>query len=919
MSSSKRYVFDFEEGDRDKKDLLGGKGANLAEMTKLGLPVPPGFTVTTEACREYMEAGTFPEGLMDEVSKHLSKLEDRMGKKLGDPSNPLLVSVRSGAKFSMPGMMDTVLNLGMNDQSLKGLTQQSGNERFALDAYRRFIQMFGKIVMGVPGEEFEKVLEQRKEAAGVTSDPELGTADLDFLVGRFKQLVRENTNHNFPETPIEQLKFAIEAVFKSWTGERAVIYRRQNKISDSLGTAVNVQAIVFGNMGDDSGTGVAFTRDASSGERTYLAEYLPNAQGEDVVSGARTPLQLDSLKGSDPKSYDELTGIMTRLEDHYRDMCDIEFTVEKGKLWMLQTRIGKRTAAAAVKIAVDLVSEEKISKDEAVLRVEPASLDQLLHPQFDPNADIDFVAKGLNASPGAAVGKAVFDAKTAEKMAAEGEKVILIRPMTEPEDVGGMYAAQGILTSRGGKTSHAAVVARGAGKPCVCGAEALKINLDRRQFAVGGKVVGEGDIVAINGTTGEVALGEVPLIEPELSGDLITILEWADRIRRMKVRANADTPEDAAKAREFGAEGIGLARTEHMFLGSRLPTVQRMILAEDPEEEQAAIDELLELQREDFVGILSAMSGLPVTIRLLDPPLHEFLPSSKELELQIQGLEIFDKATAVAHSAATHFHWEERDVEIESKVLNDGFLVSDQIAQKKHMLENVIRLEESNPMLGMRGVRLGIVKPALYAMQVRAIVEAACKVRAAGKEPIVEIMIPLVAVREELEFMHDDARRIIEEVSKEQGQQVDALIGTMIELPRAALVAGELAELAEFFSFGTNDLTQTAFGFSRDDVEGKFLTRYLEAGILKVNPFESIDEPGVGRLIEIAVKEGRGVRSNLKVGICGEHGGDPASVEFCHTSGLDYVSCSPFRVPVARLAAAQAVLKEGETAASDSR
>ncbi len=909
-----RYVYDFEEGDRNKKDLLGGKGANLSEMTNLGLPVPPGFTITTEACRIYMETGGFPEGLMDEVATHVAELEKKMGKKLGDAGNPLLVSVRSGAKFSMPGMMDTVLNLGMNDESLRGLTTQSGNERFAYDAYRRFIQMFGKIVMDVPGEEFEHEIERLKEETGVTEDTDLGADDLKELVVRFKEVVRLKTGKGFPDTPMEQLKLAIEAVFQSWSGERAKIYRRQNRISDSLGTGVNVQTIVFGNLGEDSGTGVAFTRDAGSGAKSYLAEYLPNAQGEDVVSGARTPLHLDALKESDRASYDKLTGIMAQLEDHYRDMCDIEFTVEKGKLWMLQTRIGKRTAGAAVKIAVDLVSEGKISQEEAVLRVDPASLDQLLHPQFDTSADITIVAKGLNASPGAAVGKAVFDARTAERMAESGEKVILVRPMTEPEDVGGMYAAQGILTSRGGKTSHAAVVARGAGKPCVCGAGSLKIDIEKREFTVGEYRVVEGDIVAINGNTGEIALGEVPLVEPELSADLLKILGWADGIRRLKVRANADTPEDAAKGREFGAEGIGLARTEHMFLGDRLPVVRRMILANTPDEEQAALDELLELQREDFIGIFSAMSGLPVTIRLLDPPLHEFLPSSKELELQIQGLEIY---RSVATSASKHFHWENTDVPLDSPTTAQS--VEKEIAEHKGLLENVTRLEESNPMLGMRGVRLGIVKPGLYAMQVRAIIEAAVQVKAAGKEPVIEIMIPLVAVREEFDMMRREALAIIEEVFASSGQKIDFLIGTMIELPRAALTAGDIAETAEFFSFGTNDLTQTAFGFSRDDIEGKFLPRYLERGILKVNPFESIDQAGVGRLIEIASKEGRATRPGLKLGICGEHGGDPSSVEFCHNTGLDYVSCSPFRVPVARLAAAQAVLNESDTAGSDTR
>ena len=895
--SRRRFVYDFEQGNKNQKDLLGGKGANLAEMTNLGLPVPPGFTITTAACRQYMQFGEFPEGLIEEVGKAVSRLEEKIRKRLGDPSDPLLVSVRSGAKFSMPGMMDTVLNLGMNDRSVKGLARQSKSERFAYDVYRRFIQMFGRTVMDVPGEEFEGAIEAAKKRARVKADTALKVDDLKKLVTAFKRIVRNHTGTTFPDDPMEQLRMSIAAVFDSWNGERAKIYRRQNKISDDLGTAVNVVAMVFGNLGSDSGTGVAFTRDASTGEKTYLAEYLPNAQGEDVVSGARTPLSLDELKRRDPSSYAELVGIMSKLEGHYRDMCDIEFTVENGKLWMLQTRIGKRTAAAAVKIAVDLLNESLINKEEAVLRVDPSSLDQLLHPQFDPKADVKVIAKGLNASPGAAVGKAVFDAKTAEALGGAGERVVLVRPMTEPDDVGGMYAAQGILTSRGGKTSHAAVVARGAGKPCVCGAESLKIDIERRRFSVGSVTVKEGDVIAINGTTGEIVVGEIPLIQPKLSKDLRTILGWADKIRRLRVRANADNPEDAATARKFGAQGIGLARTEHMFLGDRLPIVQRMILADTEEEEEKALAELLPIQRKDFEGILEAMSGLPVTIRLLDPPLHEFLPSSKELELEIQRLEF--EATAAKPG--------------------DRERIKKEIASREDILGNVLRLEESNPMLGMRGVRLGIVKPALYAMQVQAIAEAACTVRKRGKRPVVEIMIPLVAVLEELEMLREEAEAVIAEVLKRRRMDVDFLIGTMIELPRAALVAGEIAEAADFFSFGTNDLTQTAFGFSRDDIEGKFLPRYLERGVLKANPFESIDIAGVGRLIEIAVKEGRKAREGLKVGICGEHGGDPASVEFCHDAGLDYVSCSPFRVPVARLAAAHAVLKERGIGSSDSR
>ncbi|HYR64049.1 MAG TPA: pyruvate, phosphate dikinase [Actinomycetota bacterium] len=892
-----KFVYDFEQGNRDMKDLLGGKGANLGEMTSVGLPVPHGFTITTKACNEYLHAGGLPEGVMDQVGRHMKALEKKMGRRFGDPKNPLLVSVRSGAKFSMPGMMDTVLNLGLNDETVQGLAASHNDERFAFDAYRRFVQMLGRIVMGVPGEAFEHEIEAVKRAQGYGSDTELTLEELRTLMTRFKEIAAAEAGVAFPDDPMVQLEMAIRAVFESWNGERAVIYRRKNKIAGDLGTAVNVQAMVFGNIDDNSGSGVAFTRDASTGEKKYLAEYLPQAQGEDVVSGARTPLHLDELQRRDPASYKELVKVMQTLERHYRDMCDIEFTVEQGKLWMLQTRVGKRTAPSAVKIAVDLVKERLISKEEAVLRVDPASLDQMLHPQWDPEADIHVVAKGLNASPGAAAGKAVFDARTAMEWAAAGDRVILVRPMTEPDDVGGMYAAQGILTSRGGKTSHAAVVARGAGKPCVCGAESLHIDLAERRFSVGDTTVVEGDVIAIDGSTGRVAVGDVPLVQPKLSGDLEKILRWADAIRRLKVRTNADTPEDAAKARSFGAEGIGLARTEHMFLGDRLPAVQRMILARTAEEEQAALKELLDLQRGDFAGIFEAMSGLPVTIRLLDPPLHEFLPSSKELELDLKQLE-FDLKSAPAEERAR---------------------LEKEIAEKVDLLGSVERLEESNPMLGMRGVRLGVMRPGLYAMQVRAIVEAACDVKEKGGRPVVEIMIPLVAIREELEMMRAEAQGVVAQVLKERRKRIDVMIGTMIELPRAALVAGEIAEVAEFFSFGTNDLTQTTFGFSRDDVEGKFLTAYLEKGLLKTNPFESLDQAGVGRLINIAVAEGRSARPGLKVGICGEHGGDPASVEFCHRSGLDYVSCSPFRVPVARLAAAHAALKESGVGASETR
>ncbi|HWD09928.1 MAG TPA: pyruvate, phosphate dikinase, partial [Actinomycetota bacterium] len=723
-----RYVFDFEQGNKDQKDLLGGKGAGLAEMTNLGLPVPPGFTVSTVACREYMLTRTLPDGLIDEVGRHMRVLEKKMGRRFGDAKNPLLVSVRSGAKFSMPGMMDTVLNLGLNDATVAGLAAHYGDERFAVDAYRRFVQMFGRIVMGAPGEAFEAEIKAVKLARGVTADTELTVDDLRALALRFKEIATAKAGVPFPEDPAAQLEMAIRAVFDSWNGERAVIYRRRNKIAHDLGTAVNVVAMVFGNAGEDSGTGVAFTRDASTGEKKYLAEYLTQAQGEDVVSGARTPLHLDELKRRDPASYKELVRVMDTLEGHYRDMCDIEFTVEQGKLWLLQTRIGKRTAAAAVKIAADLVKEKKITREEAVLRVDPAALDQLLHPQWDPDADVHVIAKGLNASPGAAAGKAVFDAATAMEWAAKGERVILVRPMTEPDDVGGMYASQGILTSHGGKTSHAAVVARGAGKPAVCGAEEITIDLGARHFAVGEIVVSEGDVIAIDGSTGRVAIGDVPLVRPALSGDLQQILKWADGMRRLKVRANADIPEDAARARGFGAEGIGLARTEHLFLGERLPAVQRMILARTEEEEAAALAELLTLQRAELAGVFEAMNGLPVCIRLLDPPLHEFLPSSKDLELDLRQLE-FDARSAKG---------EER------------VRIKNEIAEKQDILAAVEHLEESNPMLGMRGVRLAVKRPGLYAMQVRAIMEAACDVKERKGKPVIEIMFPLVAVREEL-------------------------------------------------------------------------------------------------------------------------------------------------------------------------
>ncbi|MBI4728164.1 MAG: pyruvate, phosphate dikinase [Acidobacteria bacterium] len=876
-----KLVYDFSEGNRNMKDLLGGKGANLAEMANLGLPVPPGFTITTEACREYMKRGTVPAGLMGEVDSHLALLEKTMGRRLGDADSPLLVSVRSGAKFSMPGMMDTVLNLGMNDDSVHGLARAGGNERFAWDSYRRFIQMFGRIVMGVAGQRFEHALDEAKKRRRVAADTGLEARDLRELVEEFRRIVKEDTGREFPQPPREQLEMAITAVFDSWNGERARIYRRQEKISDDLGTAVNVVAMVFGNLGEDSGTGVAFTRDPATGERGLYGDYLENAQGEDVVAGIRNTLPLQDLERINPKAFRRLVKIMRTLERHYHDMCDIEFTIERGKLWMLQTRVGKRTAAAAVKLAVDMTGERLIDRQEAVRRVTPEQLDQLLHPQVDEAAaGLEAVGRGLAASPGAAVGRAVFDAARAEEQAGKGERVILVRRETNPDDLGGMIAARGILTSRGGKTSHAAVVARGMGKPCVCGAEALDVNEAKREFRAGQTTVREGDLISIDGTSGKVYLGEVPLREPEMSGEFATLLSWADAIRRLKVRANADTPEDARKAREFGAQGIGLARTEHMFLGERRPLVEKLILAANERQEKAALDALLPLQRRDFEGILEAMDGLPVTIRLLDPPLHEFLPSLVDLTREIASAEA------------------------------KGWKVTE---EKRRLLAAVERMHESNPMLGMRGVRLGVMKPGLYAMQVRAILEAACALEARGKNPVVEIMIPLVALGEEIRRSRAEVERVAEEVIAETGVRVAYMIGTMIELPRAAVVAGEIAETAEFFSFGTNDLTQTTFGFSRDDV-AKILDVYQTHGVLKVDPFTSIDRDGVGELMRWATERGRAVRPNLKVGICGEHGGDPESVGFCHEIGLDYVSCSPFRVPLARLAAAHSALGRVEAA-----
>jgi pyruvate,orthophosphate dikinase len=902
-----KYVYDFSEGNKDMKDLLGGKGANLAEMTNMGLPVPPGFTISTEACLTYLAEGDHPAGLLEEVEEHLRTLEGAMGKRLGDAEDPLLVSVRSGAKFSMPGMMDTVLNLGLNDESVQGLTKQSDNdERFAWDAYRRFVQMFGKIVMDVPGHEFDDALERAKERKGANAqDTDLDAQDLRALHGEFLEIYRTHTGSEFPQDPREQLRLAVEAVFKSWNGKRARDYRRQNKISDDLGTAVNVVAMVFGNRGMDSGTGVAFTRDPSTGEKVPYGDYLENAQGEDVVAGIRNTKRIADLEELDPASYRGLMDVMSTLEGHYRDMCDIEFTIEKGKLWILQTRIGKRTAFAEWVMACDMLDEGLVDEDTALLRVDANRLEELFKRRVKADG-AEPIAKGLNASPGAATGEVVFTADDAEARAREGAKVILVRRETTPDDYHGMIASQGILTSAGGTNSHAAVVARGEGIPAVCGADAIKIDFASRAFSANGTSAKEGDVVTIDGFTGNVFVGELPLedsvLEKARSGDdaareekiwkaFERLMAHADARRRLRVRANADTPDQSANARERGAEGIGLCRTEHMFLGDeRVAAVRRMIFAETTEDESAAYDELLPLQRADFVGIFRAMDGLPVTVRLLDPPLHEFLPNHVDLAVAV--------ATAEARGES------EIELRDERITLDDA----------KVMLVKVEQLHEANPMLGLRGVRLGIVKPGLYAMQVRAICEAAAQVKKDGGDPRVEIMIPLVATRPELEQMRAELEPVAREVLDGAGVALEHLEwGTMIELPRASVTAGEIAEVADFFSFGTNDLTQTAFGFSRDDI-GKFVGMYEERKLVPANPFVTIDRSGVGRLMSIAADEGRAANDRLHLGICGEHGGDPASVVFCHEIGLDYVSCSPFRVETARLAAGQAAVGASESA-----
>ncbi|CAB1129613.1 Pyruvate, phosphate dikinase [Candidatus Hydrogenisulfobacillus filiaventi] len=879
--SGERYVFDFAEGSAADRARLGGKGAGLAEMTRLGLPVPPGFTITTAACIRYQQTGDFPLGLLDQVWAALERLEARLGRRLGDARDPLLVSVRSGAPVSMPGMMDTVLNLGLNPAAVEGLARVTGDRRFAFDSYRRFIQMFGNVVLHIEHDRFEQLLAARRLEAGAATDAAIPAPQLEALVADYLALVAERTGKAFPQDPFQQLVMAIRAVFDSWNNPRAVVYRKLRRIPDDLGTAVNVQAMVFGNRGPTSATGVLFTRNPNTGEPGLYGEYLTNAQGEDVVAGLRTPAPIGELAQELPAAYADLERAASALEAHYRDMQDVEFTIEEGRLWVLQTRTGKRTARAAVRIAVDLAREGVIDRAEAVRRQDPEQLRTLLYRQLDPAASLTVLATGLPASPGAAGGAVVFDADEAERRGNAGERVLLVRPETTPDDIHGIVAAQGVLTSHGGMTSHAAIVARGMGKPAVTGCEAVVIDLEARQFTVAGRpelgAFREGTFLTIDGASGRVILGEVPTVEPDLAPEFLTLLEWADGMKRLTVEANADTPEDAQKAREFGATGIGLCRTEHMFMGQdRLPVMQEMILAESPEERTAALERLLPMQEEDFYGILAAMDGYPVTIRLLDPPLHEFLPDAQETERELaQALARGDEPA---------------------------------VARLEAVLRRTRALAEFNPMLGFRGVRLGVVYPEIYAMQARAIFQAQARLLAEGRHPVVEVMIPLVAVPAELERLAGVVAETCRAVEAEHNRSLPYRLGTMIEVPRAALVADRLAEYATFFSFGTNDLTQTTFGFSRDDAEGKFLPAYIAEHILPDNPFITLDQEGVGQLITLAVARGRSRRPDLKVGICGEHGGDPASIAFCHRSGLDYVSCSPYRVPIARLAAAQAAL-----------
>ena len=869
------WVYSFKNGADKSKQLLGGKGVGLSEMTKIGLPVPPGFVITTKTCLNYLKNKNLQKEMWDQVLAALKQIEKETGKGFGNPKNPLLVSVRSGAVISMPGMMDTVLNLGLNQETLKEMINKTQNERFVFDTYRRFIQMFANIVMDVSLEKFENFLEQEKKRLGFKDDTQFSAKDLKRIIDRYLVIYQKETKQSFPQKPLEQLKAAIKAVFNSWNNKRAIDYRNFNKIPHSLGTAVTIQTMVFGNMGKNSGTGVAFTRNPATGERKLYGEFLVNAQGEDVVAGIRTPRPIQELKKVWPIIFKKIIDIAQTLEQHYHDTQDLEFTIEEGRLWILQTRTGKRTAEAAINIAYDMVQEGLINKKEAIVRIEPKQIDQLLHTQIDPNAKTTVIAQGLAASPGSATGIVVFDADEAEKKGQAGEKIILVRPETSPDDVHGVLQAQGILTARGGMTSHAAVVARGLGKPCVSGCEQLAIDIKKGQFTTGSQIIKSGFIITINGSTGEVILGDVPMIEPKISFKMKTILKWADRIARLAVWANADYPRDALKAKEFGAKGIGLCRTEHMFMEQeRLPFVQAMILAGNKKNRQKPLAEIAKFQRKDFIGIFKVMDNLPVIIRLIDPPLHEFLPSRKDLEEKLANSKTQSKKT----------HW-------------------------LKMLTAIEKMAESNPMLGLRGCRLGIIMPDIIRMQTRAIIEAALSVKKLGKNPKFKIMIPLVSTVEELKFVKKEIIAEAKEVFTNRGEKINFEIGTMIELPRAALTANKIAKEAEFFSFGTNDLTQTTLGISRDDAEGKFLSFYESAGIIDTNPFKTLDQDGVGQLINIGVNKGRATRKNLSIGICGEHGGDPDSIHFCHQANLDYVSCSPYRVPVARLSAAQAAIK----------
>ncbi len=891
-AAGEQYLYFFgggkAEGTGEMKDILGGKGAGLAQMTNTGLNVPPGFTISTAVCTLFYDNNLrIPREIKSQIKDYMVRLEKLTGRGFGDPDNPLLLSVRSGAKFSMPGMMDTVLNLGLNEKTLKGLIDQTGNERFGYDSYRRFIQIFGNVVLGIDKEDFERIIAKKKDKLKIQKDTSLAIEDLKAIISDFKRLVKRRTGEPFPDDPWEQMEMARDAVFKSWNNPRAITYRRLNDIPAGLGTAVNIQTMVFGNMGATSGTGVGFTRNPSTGENDFYGEYLDNAQGEDVVAGSRTPKPIKQLADEMPKVYDQLRKITTRLEKHYKDMQDFEFTVQDGELFMLQTRTGKRTVQAAVKIAVDMVKEKLISKEDALMRIKPSDLDQLLHPRIDPAADAQVIARGLAASPGAVSAQVVFTADDAVKRAAKGQKVILVRQETNPDDIHGMNAAVGILTSRGGMTSHAAVVARGMGKCCVAGAEGIRVNEAKRSFSVGPMVIKERDVISLNGSTGEVLLGDVLTIDPELSGEFAEFMKWADKVRTLGVRTNADTPEDSEKAIEFGAEGIGLCRTEHMFFEkNRLPQVQRMILADSVEERQLALQKLLPYQKADFKGIFKAMNGHPVTIRTLDPPLHEFLPKREDVEKEIGKLT--EKEADAGY---------EESLELKEK-----------IRKNKHILQRIDDLHEANPMLGHRGCRLGITFPEITEMQAKAIISAACDLHKKGVKVKPEIMIPLIGTAKELQNQREIVERVAEATIKRTGQKIDYLIGTMIEVPRAALTADQVAEFADFFSFGTNDLTQMTMGFSRDDA-GKFLKYYRDNDILSADPFVTLDIEGIGQLVKWAVEKGRATRKKLKTGICGEHGGDPETIEFCHQVGLDYVSCSPFRVPIARLAAAQAALK----------